>query len=331
VAAACGRRRDTPGAAPAALLALLALLACPGGAMAQQPKQAPQPSVDWQQGPTRVAVGAMGQIEIPDGYIYAGQADTIKLLESMGNPTSGKELGLLAPKGKADWFIVYEFSDIGYIKDAEQEDLDADDLLESIRKGTAEANKIRKQKGWPALLIDGWLKPPHFDPATKNLQWAIKGTSEGKPVVNFNTRVLGRRGVMEVNLVTGPETLEATLPVFKDLLAKYSFKSGETYAEYKPGDKIAKYGLAALITGVGVAAALKTGLLARFWKVIVVVLVAIGAFFKKIFRAIFGRKEQAVVQRPRPGQPYAAGEADEGDDDDDEGGGGGGGWPPQRG
>jgi hypothetical protein len=38
--------------------------------------------------------------------------------------------------------------------------------------------------------------------------------------------------------------------------------------------------------------ALKTGLLAKLWKLIVVVVVAIAGFIKKMFRAIFGKEEK---------------------------------------
>jgi uncharacterized membrane-anchored protein len=53
-------------------------------------------------------------------------------------------------------------------------------------------------------------------------------------------------------------------------LGGFSYLPGQRYAEYKPGDKVAKYGLAALITGGAAAIAVKTG----FWKVIVSGLVA---------------------------------------------------------
>ena len=48
----------------------------------------------------------------------------------------------------------------------------------------------------------------------------------------------GRKGVMEVVLIINPDNLSATLPKFKGLLAGYSFQTGQTYAEYRPGEQI---------------------------------------------------------------------------------------------
>jgi len=83
-------------------------------------------------------------------------------------------------------------------------------------------------------------------------------------VVNYNTRLLGRKGVMEVSLVVDPEKLSATMPAYQALLKDYDFKQGERYAEFRQGDKIAKYGLAALVTGaVGLLRAVQRYQLAR--------------------------------------------------------------------
>jgi uncharacterized membrane-anchored protein len=96
---------------------------------------------------------------------------------------------------------------------------------------------------------------------------------------------------MEATLVTDPQILEATLPNFTNLLSGYEFQSGERYAEYRQGDKLATLGLTALVTGGAVAIAAKTGILQKFWKIIVFALIGIAAFFKKIFGGLFGRRE----------------------------------------
>ena len=62
--------------------------------------------------------------------------------------------------------------------------------------------------------------------ATHNLEWAIRAESGDRPIINYNTRLLGRKGVMEVILIVKPDALAETLPTFKELLKDYSFKSG---------------------------------------------------------------------------------------------------------
>jgi uncharacterized membrane-anchored protein len=221
--------------------------------------------------------------------MFAGAADTRKLLELMENPTGGLELGLIAPQDFS-WFVVFEYDDIGYVKDDDQNSLDADAMLESIREGTKAGNKERRKRGWPTMKILGWEQPPHYDPATQNLVWAVRGESEGQVNVNYNTRRLGRKGVMSVALVVDPPQLVGVLPTFNSLMEGFSFVPGQTYAEFRSGDKIAEYGLTALVTGGAVAVAAKTGLLKWLWKGIVVAVVAIGAAIK----GIFGRRSASA-------------------------------------
>ena len=108
-------------------------------------------------------------------------------------------------------------------------------------------------------------------------------------MVNYNTRLLGRRGVMEVQLVVDPDKLSTSLPEFKQLLKGFQFKTGEKYAEYRQGDKLATYGLAALVTGGAVAVAAKTGLLTaailffkKFAKLLVVAVLAALGWIKRL-------------------------------------------------
>jgi uncharacterized membrane-anchored protein len=251
-------------------------------------EQTPLASLNWIKGPSEADIGGMAQIKVPEGYLFIAAKDTQKLLAAMENLVSGNELGLIGPESM-DWFVVFEFSEIGYVKDEEKDTLDADAMLKTIRENSIASNKERKKRGWTPLNLVGWEVPPRYDPQTQNLEWALRFESEGRPVVNFNTRRLGRKGVMEVALVVDPDQLTATLPTFKALLDDYAFKGGHTYAEYRQGDKIAKLGLAALVTGGAVAWAAKTGLLSKLWKPILVGLVAIGAFIKRLF----GRKTQA--------------------------------------
>ena len=195
---------------------------------------------------------------------------------------------------------MFRFSDVGYVKDDDKDKLDGDKLLKSIREGTEAANKYREKMGAAPLHITGWEIPPRYNEQSHNLEWAIRGESEGSPVINYNTRLLGRKGVMEVKLVMDPEVMNAALPAYQALLKDYSYKQGERYAEYRSGDKLAKYGLAALITGGAAAVAVKTGLFASlvlfFKKAAKLIVIAVVAVFAWIRKLITGRKTQENSQ-----------------------------------
>lgn len=245
---------------------------------------APQAQLDWQLGPTLGAIGEIAEIQVPEGYVFLDGPDTRELLQAMGNPVSGRELATLTSASEdSDWFVFFEFSEVGYVKDDDGADLDADAILESIRQGNEQANEERRRRGWSTIDVVGWEMPPSYNAMTNNLEWAIRGRSEEGVSVNHNTRLLGRRGVMEVGLVCSPETLETNLVTAKNLLEGFSYRSGHSYAEYVKGDKVAEYGLAGLIAGGGLALAAKTGLLKKLWKLIVLAVVAVGAFLKRIF------------------------------------------------
>jgi uncharacterized membrane-anchored protein len=259
-------------------------------------------SIEWTQGPAKVGIGGHAEIEVPQGFAYTGASGSQKLLELLHNPTDGSELGILTDD-KMEMMILFEFEDIGYVKDADKEKLDADEILKSIQESNEAGNEERKKRGWEPITIVGWHTPPFYNRETNNLEWCIKGESHGQTIINYNTRILGRMGVMSANLMVDPDQLTDTLPVAKRLLAKYRFVDGKRYSQYVTGDKVAKYGLTALVVGGAVGLAAKTGLLAKLgillaklWKALILGLLAIGAGIK---RMLFGRKE------PPPSPPQA--------------------------
>ena len=68
-----------------------------------------------------------------------------------------------------EWWVILEFEEIGYVKDDEKSDLDAQALLESYRRGTEEMNRSREERGSPPIRIVGWHVAPNYNDLTKNL------------------------------------------------------------------------------------------------------------------------------------------------------------------
>lgn len=271
------------------------------------------PEVIWMNGPGTVDVGEdLAEIRLGAGHAFADGDDTRRVMAAMGNPETSLEVGMVVPTSEdASWFIVFEYFDVGHIRDDEKDEIDADALLESIRRGTEEGNKQRVQMGFSPLHILGWHEKPHYDEATHNLVWAILGESDGDSVVNYNTRILGREGYMSTVVVTGPQELEAVRGDVETVMSTFSYKDGRRYAEFREGDRMAKYGLAALIAGGAGAAAAKTGLLAAFGKVLaklgkalVFVVIAVLAFFRKIIASVVrGIRGPGASRTRMPGRP----------------------------
>jgi len=265
---------------------LMVLLGFAAAAAARQDPGAELKALNWIEGPATAQLGNIAQIEVPEGFRFVGKPGAGKFMELIQNPSDGSELGILLSPDS--WFVVFDFSAQGYVKDDDR-DLDADAILATIKEGTAASNKERRKRGWSELKVLGWHEPPHYDAETNNLTWSIRGSSDDGENINHATRLLGRRGVMNVDLVMGPEHAEAALPEFNEMLTQFEFKSGSKYSDFTRGDKVAEYGLAGLVVGGAGVALVKSGLLAKFWKLIVVGFVALAGAVKRLFAKLTGR------------------------------------------
>ena len=256
-------------------------------ANAQEPLEAASPLDDlgWVQGPTAVAITDRATLQLPEGYVYLGADDTRVLMELMENPSSAEEF-YVAPID-ADWFVVFDYDDTGHIED--DEDLDSSALLTSLRQGNDQANEERRRRGWQELNILGWQYEPFYEPDTQRLAWAILAESGGEQVVNYNTRLLGRTGVMSAVLVADPSELDSSIKQLKTALDGFAYNQGQRYAEFRPGDKLAAYGLGALIAGGTAAAVVSSGAGKALFKLIGVAVVGAFAAVSAFFRRVFGK------------------------------------------
>ena len=251
-------------------------------------------ALDWVAGPKQITIAGNSTLTLPDGYLYLDPANTAKYEELNHNLSDGKEV-LIAPKN-SEWNAYFVFENEGYVKDDEK--INADAILKSLTDSTEAANEERRRRGWPDLHVVGWSMPPAYNSTSKRLEWATRLQSQNHENTNFFTKVLGRKGVTTVVLVSSPQNLQASIADLNNLLADYHFKSGDTYADWRPGDKVAEYGLTGLIVGGAVAAAVKTGLFKGLWKVL---LAGAAAFWKLLlvafaavvggFRSLFRRKK----------------------------------------
>ena len=243
-------------------------------------------ALNWVKGPTTVSVADNSQLDIPKGYVFLDAADTAKWEELNHNLSGGGQV-MVAPMS-LDWVGYLRFSAEGYVKDDDK--IDAPDLLKTIQTNTAQGNVERQRRGWAPFHIIDWAVPPAYNSQTKRLEWATLFESEGQRVVNFSTKILGRHGYTSVVMATDPENLAASEPALNNVLQGYKFNTGETYAEWQPGDKVAEYGLAALIVGGAAAVATKKGfwailggLMAAAWKVLAAAAVGALAWVKSLF------------------------------------------------
>ena len=261
-------------------------------------------SLNFQQGEIKLT-GGKATLQVPEGFRYLDAANTQRVLEqAWGNPDGTGTLGMLFPAkvGPTDqdtWGVVITYQDDGHISDDDADSIDYKELLQNMQAETAEESKNRVQAGYVPISLVGWAEVPSYDPSAKKMYWAkeIKFGEDGDNTLNYNVRVLGRDGVLVLNAVAGTNQLSTVKNSMQDVIAFSNFTDGNRYADFNPEtDNIATYGLAALVGGTLAA---KTGLLAKLVallvvgkKFIILFVVAIGVFLKKLF----GRKkaEQSI-------------------------------------
>jgi uncharacterized membrane-anchored protein len=285
-----------------AAVAALAGTALPAGAdtaaadapaASHEAAQSELAKLPWQRGPLHGAVGNRAHLTLPQDMLLLAESDGGRFLELNGNlPQPGETI--LMSRG---WWAALSFDETGYIKDDEK--LDADELLKSMRSHEEQSNEQRRKRGLAELTTQGWIVAPHYDPTTKYLEWGVKlrASDNPEPIVNYTMRLLGRKGVESVVLVTSPETLDRDVQDLHQVLAGFDFDAGEKYGEFRPGDHVAEFGLGALVLGGAAAAAVKGGWfkgllvgLAAAWKLVAAGAVALFAGLGKLVSRLFGRK-----------------------------------------
>lgn len=244
-------------------------------------------SLNFTAGPGTFDVTPRATIALSADYDRLDASDTKKMMELMENPSDGSEYYVAPVDGR--WFSIFSYENTGHVKD--DEEIDADNLLDSLREGTKIGNQERARRGWGEIQIVGWQYRPSYNDNTNRLSWAVLFESDGEGIVNYNTRLLGRTGVISATLVAEPAVLDASVAEFENLLNGFQYKTGDNYAEYRAGDKLATYGLAALVTG-GAAAAVAKGAGKGLFKAIGLGLLASFAFVGGAIKKMFSRNKR---------------------------------------
>ena len=239
----------------------------------------------------------VARLDLPDTFRYIGPDDSRRFLEEgWGNPDGSGQIGMLLPTDtdlftSSGWAVVISYEEDGYVSDRDANQIDYDDLLESMQASARKGNEARTRQGYEPVTLVGWAASPYYDSAAKKLYWAkeLQFGDAPKHTLNYNIRVLGRKGVLVLNAVADMDQLPLIEDRMEQVIGFTNFKEGHRYSDFDPGvDKVAAYGLAAL-TGGKVAA--KIGLLAKmggvlvaFKKFIVIGFLALAGFFSKIFK-----------------------------------------------
>lgn len=300
-------RADNPPPAPAPKPDAAAALAA-----AQQAAKKIADSLHYQKGTVVIQEG-LAKVAMPEYYRYLNAADSETLLTQLwGNPKGTGTIGMIVPAEfdpliGDSWAVILSFAEDGYVKDDDAAKINYTDMLKKMKEDVSEGNKVRTKEGYAPIELVGWASPPRYDAANHKLYWAkeLKFGNEADHTLNYNIRMLGRRGVLVLNAVAPISQLKQVEGATPALLAMVDFQEGHRYTDFKNDtDKVATYGLAALVAG-GVAA--KAGFFKLLWvgilafkKIILLALIALGSSFKKGWDWIRGRQSGDATTQAGP-------------------------------
>ncbi len=232
-------------------------------------------------------------LNVPESFYYLNAKDSEKVLvEVWGNPPGQITLGMLFPANmtpfeESSWAVTIDYEEDGYVSDEDANEIDYDDLLGQMKNDTLESSKARVKEGYESIKLIGWAATPYYDSNEKKLHWAkeYKFGDQETHTLNYNIRVLGRKGVLVLNFIAGMDQKPVIESNINTVLALADFDQGSRYSDFDPDiDKVAAYGLGALVAGKVIA---KTGFLAAalifLKKFGVIIVIGIGVFLKRLF------------------------------------------------
>ncbi|GAB3703861.1 DUF2167 domain-containing protein [Spirosoma flavus] len=244
------------------------------------------------------------KLTVPKGFKYLDAEQSKRVLVDIwGNPAdiAASTQGMLfpvagGPLADKSWAFNVTYDEMGYVKDEDADDINYNDLLGDMKEGTEEASKERVKNGYESIALVGWASAPYYDKTNKVLHWAkeIKfGDSATVNTLNYDVRILGRKGVMSLNAIASMDELPLVKQQIPGVIGSVTFESGNKYTDFDPKmDEVAAVGIGGLVAGKLLAKAGFFALILKFWKVLIM---AVAGGFAALRRMLGGRK---VIDEP---------------------------------
>src|SRR5687767_58176 len=187
-------------------------------------EQSPFAQLDWHEGPRDEDIASKATLHTTESVAFLDEDNSRSFLQLTGNIPEDDNYIIVSSEDGSDWWATFTFNPSGYVRDNEK--IDADELLSTLKESDGPANEYRRELGLGELHTVGWVVPPHYDTATRRLEWGLKLRSDEGESVNYTVRLLGRTGVMNATLVTDQETIEKDVVAFKRSLDGFRFNTG---------------------------------------------------------------------------------------------------------
>jgi len=283
-----------------------------------------QAALKWQTN-TVMLPNDIAKLNLPAEFKFLNAEQSRFILHDVwGNPPRPDVLGMIFPVdadpySDSSFAFIVSYEAEGYVKDNDADKINYDDMLKEIRESEPESNKQRAADGYEVIHIIGWAQKPYYDKTNKVLHWAkeLQFGKDGPTTLNYDVRVLGRKGILSLNAIANMSELSMVKANIDKVLKIPEFTEGNRYTDFNEStDKIAEYGIGALVAG-GILA--KTGffsLVGKFllaaWKFILIGLIALWGTIKKFFGGKKKEKDSDYYDRVsiyKPDEKSSSGQA----------------------
>lgn len=246
--------------------------------------------------------GGIGIVNVPPGFEYLNSENAELVLHNLwGNPEGNETLGLLVPEGvrvtdPASYAFILTYEEMGYVKDDDADDIDYTELLTEMQTDMEAENQERVNLGYEPIALVGWAETPFYDPEKHVLHWAKElrfGESEHN-TLNYNIRILGRKGVVVLNAVASMEQLPAVKENITPMLSAFQYTDGNHYGDFNPDvDEVAAWTIGGLVAGKVLA---KAGIFALLLKNIKLIGLALVGLFGGLWKWYRKKTELPTVR-----------------------------------
>lgn len=232
-------------------------------------------------------------LNVPESFYYLNAKDSeIVLSDVWGNPPGQLVLGMLFPADitpfeDRSWAVTIEYEEDGYVSGGDADEINYDDFLSQMKDDTLASSQERVKEGYESIELVGWAAPPYYDSNEKKLHRSKEFRFDDQQIntLNYNIRVLGRKGVLLLNFIAGMNQKQVIDLNIDTVLALAEFGQGSRYSDFDPDiDTVAAYGLGALVAGKVIA---KTGFLAAalifLQNSVSLIVIGVGLFLKRLF------------------------------------------------
>ena len=244
------------------------------------------------------------KLTVPDGFRYLDKQQSIYVTSELwNNPVDSAVLGMLVPSNRGvlddkGWAFVITYADIGYVKDDDAADINYDDLLKEMKEDVDATNTERVKLGFEKVNLIGWAATPFYDKQLSTLHWAkeVKFGESPSNTLNYNLRILGRKGMYNLNAVASMGEMSEVKTNIDKIIRCLEFNEGNKYSDFRVDtDNVAAWTIGGLVAGKVLAKVGFFALIAKFWKLIALACVSMGAGLLKYFKRRKGENETQIT------------------------------------